>query len=48
MGMLFIRTPDGQQYFFGGVHAHVTAEAVVEAVNFALDVVDPQGSSASE
>jgi hypothetical protein len=39
-GMMFIRTPDGKQWFFGGVHDTAVAHALVEAVNFALDLCE--------
>ena len=41
-GLLFLRLPDGTQFFLGGVNDNVSVEAVVEAVNFALDLCDEQ------
>ena len=39
-GMLFLRLPDGTEFFLGGVNDRITAKAVAEAVNFALDLCD--------
>jgi len=40
-GMLFIRTPSGEQYYLGGANDTAMAQAICDAVNFALDCCEP-------
>lgn len=39
-GMVFLRLPDGTQWFVGGANDRAVAHALVHAVNFALDLCD--------
>lgn len=40
-GMLFVRAKDGAKFFIGGANDAAVAQAIVDAVNFALDCCDP-------
>ncbi|HVE70638.1 MAG TPA: hypothetical protein VNI54_04655 [Thermoanaerobaculia bacterium] len=39
-GMLFLTTPEGKEWFIGGVGDQALAHAVAEVVNLALDLSD--------
>jgi hypothetical protein len=38
-GMLFLSTPDGKEWFWGGAEDPAMARAIAEAVHLALDLI---------
>jgi len=39
-GMIFLRMHDGREFFIGGTNDAAVGDAIVHAVNFALDLCD--------